>query len=160
MQTWSLLATVVLWSAACSSSTSGTPAAGASQDASSPEGSAEASADGRVDGQADSGAPSGEASTDDAGSVTDAGEAGTTQPGDGGGTGVNACAACTVQVCMAQLQGCAASQACLDALQGFNACYGASPDAGAVCGAMLAASGPEGATLWQCLSTSCTSACG
>ena len=160
MQPWSLLATVVLCSAACSSSTSGTPAAGGSQDASSPEGSADAAADGLTDSQADSGAPSGEASTHDDGSVADAGEAGTTQPGDGGGSGVNACAACTVQMCMAQLQGCGASQACLGALQAFNTCYGASPDGGAECGAMLAASGPEGATLWQCLSTSCTSACG
>jgi len=164
MRTWNLLATVVFWSAACSSSTSGTPAAGGSQDASPPEGSAEASAD----------APNGDASTHDAsshdagtvadaGSLVDAGEAGdagTAQPGDGGGSGVNACAACTVQVCMTQLQGCAASQACLGALEGFNACYGASPDAGAACGAMLAASGQEAATLWQCLSTSCTSACG
>jgi len=159
MQTWSLFAMVVFCSAACSSSTSGTPGAGESQDASS-EGPAEASANGLVDSQADSATASGETSTHDAGPVADASEAGTTQPGDGGGSGVNACAACTVQVCMTQLQGCGASQACLGALQGFNACYGASPDAGAACGAMLAASGPEGTTLWQCLSTSCTTACG
>jgi hypothetical protein len=68
-----------------------------------------------------------------------------------------ACAACTANDCLSELQSCGASQTCTNDLVSFNDCLGA--HAGN-CGTTFAAGGAAEASLWACLSTKCASTCG
>jgi hypothetical protein len=121
-----------------------------------------------------SSAPSPTASGDDTspgdtvadGSIGDSpgagGDATDTEAGDAGTPGASeqTCAACTATDCLPALEACGSSQACLNALQAFNACYGADPAGGATCGATLASTGSAASTLWSCLSSKCRTTCG
>lgn len=145
---------------ACSSTPSGgSPASGSSSGTGSSSGGSSAS-------DASSDAPSSDAAAGasdgayEVGAATDAREEAPSVPAEGGMLGVNPCASCTAQQCLNPLEACGGSQACLSALQAFNACFGAALDAGASCGATFAATGPEASTLWQCMSTTCASSCG
>jgi hypothetical protein len=119
-----------------------------------------------------SSAPSPTAASDDAspgdtptdGSIADSrvssGDA--SEAGDAGMSAASqdSCAACTATDCLAALESCGSSQACLQALQEFNSCYGADPTGGAACGATLASTGSVASALWSCLSTKCRTTCG
>ncbi len=101
----------------------------------------------------DGSAGDGQGSSRDAADL-EAGDAGTSSPGE------QSCAACTATDCLPALEACGASQACLDALQEFNTCYGADPTGGATCGATLASTGSAASALWSCLSSRCRTTCG
>jgi len=72
--------------------------------------------------------------------------------------GSGPCASCTASKCLMQLEACAGSSVCTDALVAFNSCFTA-PALGASCGASFAMQGSEAAALWACLSTMCASTC-
>jgi hypothetical protein len=93
---------------------------------------------------------------------TSGGDASSPDAGDtgAGGPSEQTCAACTATDCLAALEACGSSQACLGALQEFNTCYAADSTAGATCGATLAETGSEASSLWSCLSSKCQSSCG
>jgi hypothetical protein len=110
-----------------------------------------------------------DASPDDTltdGSAVDAlgsgGEAAAVEAGDAGAPGASeqSCAACTATDCLSALEACGSSQACLQALEEFNSCYGADPTGGAACGGTLASTGSAASALWSCLSSRCRTTCG
>jgi len=68
-----------------------------------------------------------------------------------------ACAACTANDCIAQLQACGEAQDCVDDLVTFNNCLSTS---GSHCGTTFAAGGSGQTTLWACLMTQCPTVCG
>jgi hypothetical protein len=69
------------------------------------------------------------------------------------------CASCTAMMCPTQLEGCAGSEGCTDALVAFNDCFTA-PDLGASCGATFASAGSQASAMWACMSTTCKATCG
>jgi hypothetical protein len=108
-----------------------------------------------------------ESGSHDAGSESDASDAHETSadaPSDTGsavdsaGAGSGPCASCTAMMCPTQLEACAGSEACTNALVTFNDCFTA-PSLGASCGAAFAMAGPEASAMWACMSTMCKSTC-
>ncbi len=68
-----------------------------------------------------------------------------------------ACAACTANDCLPELEACGGSQTCTNDLVTFNNCLTAD---GADCGTSFAAGGSAEASLWACLESKCTNVCG
>jgi hypothetical protein len=104
------------------------------------------------------------------GGSADAGAGGdASHPGDAGkggdsgavAAGVGPCAGCTANKCLPQLQACAGSQACTNALVDFNNCFGAQTDGtNGTCGATFAKADSASSALWKCDESKCPGECG